>query len=96
MPPQSFDYEVKKKDRFVEALTELIKNSPGLMHLDISEMYLGTASIAMIMIEGVAESRTMAGVHFQDNKVDHWDRIRIFHCLTKRPQSRQEPVEVDP
>ena len=88
VPPKFHAREKKIRTAFCEALTELIKHAPALMHLDISEMYLETENIRMILCEGVAESRTMAGVHFEDNHVEHWDRIAIWHRLTRRPQSR--------
>jgi len=35
------------------------------------------------MIEGVANSQTLAGVHFSDNRASHWLRIQIFFALTR-------------
>ena len=35
------------------------------------------------MIEGVSESKTLAAVHIQDNKISHWSRLKIYATLTR-------------
>jgi len=49
---------------FSEALARLVASAPALMHLDISGMFLDDGGVRKIMIEGVAESKTLAAVHF--------------------------------
>ena len=51
---------------FADALNKLIVAAPALMHLDISQMYMGDTSTKTIM-DGVAESKTLAAVHLSDN-----------------------------
>ena len=53
-----------KTYEFVDSMVKLLASAPALMHLDISEMFIGDEGISKIMIEGVAESKSMAGVHF--------------------------------
>jgi len=71
-------------------MTELVATAPALMHLDISGMYMGDKNIEQILIEGVAESKTLAAVHFQDNQVTHWTRIRIYHALAGPDEQNQK------
>ena len=53
-----------KVTEFSDALTKLILAGVCLIHLDISGMYIGDAGIKRIMCDGVANSKTLAGVHF--------------------------------
>ena len=46
-------------------------------------MYIGDVGIKMIMCDGVANSKTLAGVHFEDNRVSHWLKIQIYFALVK-------------
>ena len=71
-----------KIDEFVDSMIKLLESSPALMHLDISGMFIGDDGVGSIMMDGVALSKTLAGVHLQDNNVSHWTRMRIFARLT--------------
>lgn len=42
------------------------------------------------MCDGVAISKTLAAVHFQDNQVSNWTRLRIFGRLTMGKKSHDE------
>mmetsp|Transcript_35191 Transcript_35191/g.43029 ORF Transcript_35191/g.43029 Transcript_35191/m.43029 type:complete len:102 (+) Transcript_35191:35-340(+) len=68
-----------KAGEFAEELAKLVCSAQALIHLDISGMFMGDADVRHIMVQGVAESKTMAGVHFSDNYVTHWTRIQIYH-----------------
>ena len=46
-------------------------------------MYIGDVGIKIIMCDGVANSKTLAGVHFEDNRVSHWLKIQIYFALVK-------------
>ena len=70
-------------------MAKLVVASPALMHLDISGMFMGGTAIKKIMIEGVAESKTLAAVHFADNQVSLFSRMVIFHILN-RPKRKSE------
>ena len=78
--------KIKTLPFFVTAMTELIKAAPALMHLDISGMFIGDEGIKSI-IEGVAESKILAAIHFQDNKISHWTRLSIFTKLKRKTKS---------
>lgn len=71
-------------------MTELVSQAPAMMHLDISGMFIGDKNIEQILIEGVVESKTLAAVHFQDNQVTNWTRIRIYHALTGQSSNIQQ------
>ena len=44
----------------------------------------------MIMLEGVAVSKSLAAVHIQDNKLSHWCRMRIYATLTRSVKLTEE------
>ena len=67
--------------QFCESLTKLLVNSTQLFHLDISGMFIGDQGIRQILLEGVAPSKTLAAIHFRDNKVSHWLRLQIYYAL---------------
>ena len=54
-----------------------ISQAPYFLHLEISGMLLGSEKVLKIVEEGVSHSKTMLGFHFNDNRVDHWTRMRI-------------------
>ena len=74
---------------FAEALANLVKTAQALVHLDISGMFLGDEKTRTILCDGVAESKTMAAVHFADNQLTHWTRIQIYHQMT-RPRDKSD------
>ena len=50
-------------DEFCESLQKLIVSAPALMHLDVGGMFIGDSGIEMIMLEGVAVSKSLAAIH---------------------------------
>lgn len=64
-------------------MAKFVAQAQALIHLDISGMYMGDEATKRIMIEGVAESKTMAAIHLEENLITHWTRIQIYHTLTK-------------
>ena len=52
---------------FAESLAKLVAAAPALIHLDFSAMFLGDKPTTTIMVDGAAESKTLAAVHLEDN-----------------------------
>ena len=51
------------------------------MHVDISGMFIGDAAVKRILIEGAAESKTLAAIHFSDNKISTKTRLQIYEAM---------------
>ena len=75
---------------FADALSRLVASAPAMLHLDISGMYIGDEGIKRIMVEGVAESKTLAAIHFADNQVNHWTRVQIYYALNAKSVANQK------
>ena len=63
--------------QFIESLATVIRYSPALAHLDISGMNMPGDGVLSIVVDGVKQSQTLAGFHFDGNRVDEWTRFRI-------------------
>lgn len=83
-----------KVDIFAETLTSMIKNTQ-IFHLELNGMFIGDKGIEKIICEGVAASKTMAAVHFQDNRISHWLRLKIYYRLKRNDSSATPTVGAD-
>ena len=64
-------------------MATLIRQSPALVHVDISGMNLKGDQILHIVKEGVLHSQTLAAFHFSENKVEEWTRLKIFKLMSR-------------